>query len=57
MPPGGLPAVFLEEVDEPLARLARRYARTHGPFTTRAMADRYAFDLGPVLMSPSAPAR
>ena len=49
VPPGGLPAVFLEEVDEPLARLARRYARTHGPFTTRAIADRYAFDLGPVL--------
>ena len=35
VPPGGLPAAFLEEVDEPLARLARRYARTHGPFTTR----------------------
>jgi ATP-dependent Lhr-like helicase len=49
VPPGGLPAVFLEEVDEPLARLARRYARTHGPFTTRDIADRYAFDLGPVL--------
>ena len=35
VPPGGLPEVFLEEVEEPLARLARRYARTHGPFTTR----------------------
>ena len=40
MPPGGLPAVFLEEVDEPLSRLARRYARTHGPFTTRELSDR-----------------
>jgi ATP-dependent helicase Lhr and Lhr-like helicase len=49
MPPGGLPAAFLEEVEEPLARLARRYARTHGPFTTRELSDRYAIDCGPVL--------
>ena len=41
VPPGGLPAAFLEEVEEPLARLARRYARTHGPFTT-ARASRTA---------------
>ena len=34
VPPGGLPDAFLEEVEEPLARIARRYARTHGPFTT-----------------------
>ncbi|HET8673339.1 MAG TPA: DEAD/DEAH box helicase, partial [Thermoleophilaceae bacterium] len=31
VPPGGLPDTFLEPVDEPLRRLARRYARTHGP--------------------------
>src|SRR5215203_4916964 len=49
VPPGGLPAVFLEEVQEPLARLARRYARTHGPFTTREVSDRYGLDFGPVL--------
>jgi ATP-dependent helicase Lhr and Lhr-like helicase len=49
VPPGGLPAVFLEEVAEPLARLARRYARTHGPFTTREVSERYALDFGPVL--------
>ena len=49
VPPGGLPAVFLEDVKEPLPRLARRYARTHGPFTTREMSDRYGLDLGPVL--------
>ncbi|HZO08836.1 MAG TPA: helicase-related protein, partial [Myxococcota bacterium] len=48
VPPGGLPATFLEEVEEPLARLARRYARTHGPFTTREVSDRYALDFGPV---------
>ena len=49
VPPGGLPAVFLEEVAEPLSRLARRYARTHGPFTTRELSERYAVDLAPVL--------
>ncbi|HYN91869.1 MAG TPA: DEAD/DEAH box helicase [Thermoleophilaceae bacterium] len=49
VPPGGLPAVFLEEVGEPLPRLARRYARTHGPFTTRDVSDRYGLDFGPVL--------
>ena len=49
VPPGGLPEVFLEEVEEPLARLARRFARAHGPFTTRDMSDRYAIDCGPVL--------
>ncbi|HYN52407.1 MAG TPA: DEAD/DEAH box helicase, partial [Thermoleophilaceae bacterium] len=49
VPPGGLPAVFLEEVEEPLARLARRYARTHGPFTTADASGRYGVDFGPVL--------
>ena len=49
VPPGGLPEVFLEEVEEPLPRLARRYSRTHGPFTTREASDRYGLDFGPVL--------
>jgi ATP-dependent Lhr-like helicase len=49
VPPGGLPATFLEEVEDPLARLARRYARTHGPFTTREVSGRYGIDFGPVL--------
>jgi ATP-dependent Lhr-like helicase len=49
VPPGGLPEVFLEEVEEPLARLTRRWARTHGPFTTRELSDRYGIDCGPVL--------
>ena len=49
VPPGGLPEVFLEEVDEPLARLVRRYARTHAPFTTKDVSERYGIDLGPVL--------
>jgi ATP-dependent Lhr-like helicase len=49
VPPGGLPDVFLEPVEEPLARLTRRYARTHGPFTTAEASDRYGVDLAPVL--------
>jgi ATP-dependent helicase Lhr and Lhr-like helicase len=49
VPPGGLPDAFLEEGDEPLARIVRRYARTHGPFTTRRLADRYGVDPKPVL--------
>jgi len=49
VPPGGLPESFLEEVEQPLARLVRRFARTHGPFTTSELGDRYHVDLGPVL--------
>jgi ATP-dependent Lhr-like helicase len=49
VPPGGLPDAFLEQVEEPLERLVHRYARNHGPFTTREVSDRYAVDLAPVL--------
>jgi ATP-dependent Lhr-like helicase len=49
VPPGGLPEAFLDEVEEPLARLVRRFARTHGPFTGAELGDRYAIDPGPVL--------
>ena len=49
MPPGGLPDAFLEEVEDPFERLVRRYARTHGPFTTRELHDRYAVDPTAVL--------
>jgi ATP-dependent helicase Lhr and Lhr-like helicase len=49
VPPGGLPDTFLEPVDEPLRRLARRYARTHGPFTTAELSGRYSVDAGSVL--------
>ena len=49
VPPGGLPQSFLEQVEEPLSRLARRYARTHGPFTGSDPSGRYGIDLGPVL--------
>jgi ATP-dependent helicase Lhr and Lhr-like helicase len=40
-PPGGVPQVFLDVVDEPLRGLLRRYARTHGPFTTAEVASRF----------------
>jgi ATP-dependent Lhr-like helicase len=49
VPPGGLPEAFLEPIDEPLVRLTRRYARTHGPFTTPEASGRYGVDLAPVL--------
>ena len=38
VPPGGLPEAFLEAVERPLEELLRRYARTHGPFTTAEVA-------------------
>jgi ATP-dependent Lhr-like helicase len=49
MPPSGLPDVFTADVPDALERVARRYARTHGPFVTRALRDRYGLDLTPVL--------
>ena len=48
-PPGGLPAAFLEEVPDALIRLARRFAATHGPFTTAELRERYRVDFGPAL--------
>ena len=38
--PPGTPDVFAEPVDDPLADLVARFARTHGPFTTADVADR-----------------
>jgi len=38
--PPGTPDVFTEPVDDPLADLVGRYARTHGPFTTPDVAER-----------------
>uniref|UniRef100_Q023K9 ATP dependent helicase, Lhr family n=1 Tax=Solibacter usitatus (strain Ellin6076) TaxID=234267 RepID=Q023K9_SOLUE len=39
--PPGLADVFLESSEHPLLELLRRYARTHGPFTTAEVAARY----------------
>ena len=39
--PPGLAEIFLASAEEPLAEIVRRYARTHGPFTTTDLAARY----------------
>jgi ATP-dependent Lhr-like helicase len=46
--PAGLPESLLEPVRDPAGDLAARYARSHGPFTTRELAARYR--LGPALV-------
>ncbi|GAA5158117.1 Lhr family ATP-dependent helicase [Ornithinimicrobium tianjinense] len=38
--PVGVPAAYLEGVEDPLGDLVVRYARTHGPFTLEALAAR-----------------
>jgi ATP-dependent helicase Lhr and Lhr-like helicase len=42
--PPGLAAALLEPVTHPVLELIRRYARTHGPFTLREAAERFALD-------------
>lgn len=49
VPPSGLPAGFLEEPESPLETLFGRYARTHGPFPTAQLRDRYGIDPAPAL--------
>ncbi len=49
VPPGGLPAAFLEDVPDALERVLRRFARTHGPFTTAEVRERYRVDPKPAL--------
>jgi ATP-dependent helicase Lhr and Lhr-like helicase len=43
-PSGGLPSAFLEDVPDSLQRLLKRYAATHGPFTTSEVRARYGID-------------
>jgi ATP-dependent Lhr-like helicase len=38
----------MEPVAHPVLELVRRYARTHGPFTLREAAERFALDAAPV---------
>jgi ATP-dependent helicase Lhr and Lhr-like helicase len=47
--PPGLPAAFTDPVEDPLADLVARYARTHGPFDEHAAARRLALPLPRVL--------
>jgi ATP-dependent Lhr-like helicase len=42
--PAGLPDSFLEAVPDALTRLVRRFARTHGPFTTAELHVRWGLD-------------
>jgi ATP-dependent helicase Lhr and Lhr-like helicase len=49
MPPGGLPDAFLADVPNALSELIARYARTHGPFTTDELHQRYRVDASAVL--------
>jgi len=42
--PPGLAVALLELVVHPVLELVRRYARTHGPFTVREAAERFALD-------------
>jgi ATP-dependent Lhr-like helicase len=46
--PPGVPATFAEPVSEPLGDLVARYARTHGPFTAAATAQRYGLGVAVV---------
>ena len=46
--PPGLPAAFTDPVDDPLADLVSRYARTHGPFHTHDAAERLGVPRGRV---------
>jgi ATP-dependent Lhr-like helicase len=48
-PPSGLPETFLEEHPDAMRALVRRYARTHGPFPTGQLMQRYGVDPGPAL--------
>jgi ATP-dependent Lhr-like helicase len=48
-PPPGLPESFGDEVEDAMLALVRRYARTHGPFPTARLAERYGVDPTPAL--------
>jgi ATP-dependent Lhr-like helicase len=48
-PPGGLPETFLEDHPDAMRALVRRWARTHGPFPTARLAERYGVDPLPAL--------
>ncbi len=44
--PPGLPGAFLEAAPEAMVDLVRRFARTHGPFTTAECAARFGLGWG-----------
>ena len=42
VPPAGLPSNLLEPTESSLEGIVRRFARTHGPFLTEALTERWA---------------
>ncbi len=50
-PPMGVPEAFTEPLADPLGDLVARYARTHGPFATAAVAARYGLGSAVVTMA------
>jgi ATP-dependent Lhr-like helicase len=48
-PPPGLPGAFLADVPDALLRLVERFARTHGPFTSAELHERYGVDASAAL--------
>ena len=46
--PPGIPFAFTEPVADPLGDLVSRYARSHGPFTAHAVAERYGLGVAVV---------
>ena len=46
--PIGVPAAFIEPVDDPVGDLVSRYARTHGPFTVTDAASRFGLGVAVV---------
>jgi ATP-dependent helicase Lhr and Lhr-like helicase len=49
VPPGGLPEAFLADVPDAMRLVVARYARTHVPFTTAELRDRYRVDMSSAL--------
>lgn len=46
--PPGLPEIWLGKAEDPVLSLLRRYARTHGPFTTARASARFGLEGGVV---------
>jgi ATP-dependent Lhr-like helicase len=49
--PVGVPEAFTEPLPDPLGDLLARWARTHGPFSTGAVAERYGLGVAVVAMT------
>ena len=49
--PVGVPEAFTEPVADPLGDLVARYARTHGPFSADAIAQRYGLGVAVVTLA------